>query len=111
MYIYHMRPSVKRDYPDYGTADEKMAWAKANRVTGFTKVAKLELTDNDLETAYKATQNCMDEQYPSWVALANAYEDNETYVSLSTRSSMAGDIFRRDGKDFIVDSCGFLEIK
>ena len=110
MIIYHLRPQQNRNFPDYGTAEEKIAFVRANRITGYTKVAELAITANRIEEAYRASQNGLDEQYPSWIDYANQYEGNRTYVPIETRSSMIGDIIRKDGKDFIVDNTGFLEL-
>ena len=109
-HIYHMRPSGKYTFPTYGTQEEKKTWIKKNRVTGYTKVAELTLNSNNLDVAYTATQNGLDEQYPSWVALACAYEENETFVSVNTRSTMVGDIIRQNDRDYLVDNAGFLEV-
>ena len=108
-YIYHMRPAGKYTFPEYGTQTEKKTWINKNRVTGYTKVAELTLNSKDLDVAYTATQNGIDEQYPNWIDLANAYEGNETY-NKNVRSTMVGDIIRKDGKDYMVDNAGFLEL-
>ena len=106
-----MRPSVSRDFPNYGTQTEKQEWVRANRIDGYIKVAELTIDSQNLDVAYQATQNGLDEQYPSWIALACAYEGNTTFVSLSTRSTMVGDIIHQNNKDYLVDNAGFLEIK
>ena len=110
-YVYFRKPRAMALYPEYGTEAEKIDYVKKNRVTSYQKVAMLELNSESLDVAYQATQNGMDEQYSSWVDLADQYEDNITYVPIETRSSMVGDIFRKNGVDFIVDTAGFLEVK
>ena len=97
------------NYPTYGTEREKKAYIRENFETGYTLVADLALMSNELDVAYEATQNGIDEQYPDWVNHADQYEDNKTFVDW-TRSSSIGDIFIKDGKTFVVDNCGFLEV-
>jgi len=110
IYVYHRKPRVAALYPDYGTAAEKIDYVQRTRTVSYIEVVGLELTNETLDEAYAATQNGIHEGYANWVDLANDYEGNVLYVD-KARSTMIGDIIRKDGKDYIVDNCGFLEVK
>ena len=96
-----------RNFPAYETTEEKINWIKENKHL-YIAVATLDV--DDLDAAYSLSQNGIDEQYPSWIALADAYEGNITYTE-DSRSSMVGDIFTVDDKEYLVDCVGFTEIK
>ena len=98
------------DYPTYTDEATKKAYILAN-LHNFVDVAKLNLNSNTHEDrkndAFRITQNGMDEQYTSWIDLADAYDGNITYVERS-RSTSVGDIIEVDNSRYVVDNCGFI---
>lgn len=97
-----------RNFPTYGTDNEKIAFVKENE---GTLIGVLEVEDDRaLDNAMFLSQNGMDEQYPNWIELGKQFEGNY-FFEHQARSSSIGDVFVTLKGTYIVNNCGFLEYK
>lgn len=96
-----------RNFPNYGTDEEKIAFVTENE---GTLIGVLDVEDeNALENAYTLSQNGLDEQYPSWIDLGKTYEGNY-FFETRARSTSVGDVLVTEDGKYIVDTCGFLKV-